>query len=331
MKITFLVNDAADIQPTQTTAMLIQAAVRQGHQVGVTGVSDLACAPDGSPTAQIRWLTQMALSLSALMQTIAKTPPCREPLSESELLFMRTNPARDSSQAPLHSLAIHLARRCQEAGTRVINRPDGLWRAANKLYLLELPEFTRPKTLVSQNPVEILSFIHSLEDAAVIKPLQGTRGSDVFLIKERADANLNQIVEVVLRQGPAMVQRCIPGAAAGDTRVVVFNGQVLTLNGHLAAIQRVPKKGDFRSNLHAGGAAQPGVVTPPMQAVIDAIGPQLVRDGLLFVGLDFIGAQLVEINVFSTGGLRDAERFTGESFTDFVMQQLSHSSALSTI
>ena len=325
MQITFLVNDPTDIQPTQTTALLIEAAVGQGHQVGVTGVGDLACQPQGRPLAQVRWIEAKAADPVALMRLVAQTQPQNTQLWQTDLLMMRTNPARDASRAPAHSLILNLARQCENQGQtiRIINHPDGLIRAATKLYLLELPEFTRPKTFVSQSRADILSFIKNLESPAVLKPLQGTRGNDVFLIKDAQDGNLNQIIDVILRQGPAMAQRCIPGAEAGDTRVVVFNGKVLEIDGEVAAIARVPKSGDFRSNLHAGGAAQPGIVTDEMRKVVTAIGPKLMRDGLFLVGLDFIGAQLVEINVFSTGGLQNAQKFTGKDFCAYIIDELS--------
>lgn len=323
MKITFLVNDPTDIQPTQTTAMLISAAVNQGHVVGVTGVGDLAGHSDGQPWAQIRWLKEKTTNLRRFTQQISEIKPVGVPLTQNDLLYLRTNPAR-GNRAPAHSLALNLARRCQASGVRVINQPDGLTRAATKLYLLELPDFTRPQTLVSQNRADILSFIRALNSPAVLKPIQGTRGNDVFLIDSIQDANLNQIIDVILRQGPVMAQRCIPGAESGDTRVVVLNGKVLEVNDHFAAIQRVPKTGDFRSNIHAGGSAQPGIVTDEMFHVVESIGPKLVSDGLFLVGLDFIGAQLVEINVFSTGGLRDAQKFTGQAFAEAVIEKLTH-------
>ncbi|MDA0267334.1 MAG: hypothetical protein O3A14_10335 [Cyanobacteria bacterium] len=320
MQITFLVNDPGDIQPSQTTAMLMAAAVARGHRVGITGVGDLSCRSDCQPWAQVRFLeVGISPDLAALMGAIAQNPPTAMPLIQTDLLLLRTNPARDLNHTAAHSTALALARHCQSAGVRVINQPDGLIRAATKLYLLEFPEFTRPETLVSQTPAEILDFLQDLNGPAVLKPLQGTRGNDVFVVASPQDKNLRQIIDVIRRQGLVMVQRCIPGAEAGDTRVVVFNGQVLMLNGQPAAIQRVPPQGDFRSNLHAGGRAEPGIVTAAMAKVVAAIGPKLLQDGLFLAGLDFIGSQLVEINVFSTGGLRNAEQFTGEAFASFII------------
>jgi glutathione synthase len=327
MKITFLVNDPTGIQPSQTTAMLIAAAVAQGHQVGVVGVGDLSCRSDGQPWGQVYAVPEggAGLALAQLMAAIAQAAPQAAPLGDLDLLLIRTNPARDLQHAASHQTALALARLAQKQGVRVVNQPDGLIRAASKLYLLELPDFCRPLSLVSQQPQEILRFIQALEGPAVLKPLQGTRGSDVFFVASAADRNLNQIMDVIARQGLVMVQRCIPGVERGDTRVVVLNGEILRLGGEAAAIARIPGAGDFRSNLHAGGRAEPAVITAAMEAVVVAIGPKLVGDGLQLVGLDFMGDQLLEVNVFSTGGLRDAERFTGKSFSDRIVKSLSES------
>jgi glutathione synthase len=328
MHILVVVNDATAIEPSQTTAMLINAALAQGHDLWVSGVGDLGCDPDGRPWAFARPVAAGAHSrspagLAKLVQPLAQSLPLRCWLEEVDLLLLRTNPARDTARGPAHGLALALAQRCAAQGLRVVNHPDGLHKAATKLYLMELPDSCRPRSLVSQSPGEILKFVHSLGGPAVLKPLQGTRGSDVFLIPAPSDPNINQIIEVILRQGPVMAQACIPGAERGDTRVVVMDGKMLSLGGAVAAIRRVPAAGDFRSNIHAGGKAEPGLITDAMVAVVQAIGPKLVADGLRLVGLDFIGAQLVEINVFSTGGLRDAERFTGQDFSAAVMAALT--------
>lgn len=322
MNILFLVNEPASIEPTQTTAMLMGAALQQGHCVGIVGVGELSCRDDGQPWGQVRWLAATFEHLAELVAGVAALPVQAIPLSQMDLLMIRTNPARDLSRTALHQTALALVRLAQNRGVRVVNQPDGLIRAASKLYLLELPAFCRPKTLVSSQPREIGAFIRELDGAAVLKPLQGTRGNDVFFVASAEDRNLNQIVDVIARQGLVMAQQCLPGAERGDMRVVVLNGDILTLGGKAAAIARIPSSGDFRSNIHAGGRAEPGRITAAMAEVVAAIGPKLVADGLFLVGLDFMGDRLLEVNVFSTGGLRDAERFTGQDFAAAVMERL---------
>lgn len=313
----FLVNDVHRIEPTQTTAMLMAAAARR-HRVWVTDVGQLSGHPDGQLRTQAKRVAQSD-RLAQLTGAIAAEPWASLPLNRFDRLIIRTNPARDLPRAPLHQSALAIARLAEDLGITVINRPDGLIRAASKLYLLEMPAFTRPPTLVSQRREEIVAFLGSLGGPGVLKPIQGTRGNDVFFVASAADKNLNQIIGVVSRQGMVMAQGCIPGAEAGDTRVVVLKGEILAIAGKPAAIRRVPGSGDFRSNIHAGGRAEPGEVTPGMAQVVAAIGPKLVSDGLWLVGLDFIGDLLVEINVFSTGGLRDAERYTSAAFAEQVI------------
>jgi glutathione synthase len=329
MRFLFLVNDVNAIAPSQTTAMLIAAAAR-GYSVWVTDVTALSCANHGLPQAYAKNLkVRSEDTLPTLMAQLAHLPWETVPLDRSaiDILFIRTNPARDLARSAAHQTAIAFTRLAQDRGVQVINRPDGLIRAATKLYLLELPAFVRPATLVSQNRAEIVAFIEKLQGPAVVKPLQGTRGSDVFFVASHADKNLNQMLDVILRQGLAMVQSCIPNAEAGDTRVVVLNGQILEIDGQPGAIHRVPSQGDFRSNLHTGGMAKPGVISAEMRQVAAAIGEKLVGDGLLLVGLDFMGGQLLEINVFSTGGLRDAERFTGKAFAEHIIQTFALSAS----
>ena len=320
----FLVNDVHTVQPSQTTAMLITAAA-QHYPVWITQVDALSCRNDGTVWAYAKQvLAKSGETISTVIGATAQQPWQAIALKADtpHILFIRTNPARDLHNSEAHRTALSLTRLAEQQGITVINRPDGLTLAATKLYLLELPTFTRPPTLVSQRPDEAIDFIKHLSGPAILKPLQGTRGKDVFFIASAKDKNLNQIIDVIVRQGPLMAQGYIPGAEAGDTRVLVMNGKVLEMEEQPAAIQRVPNQGDFRSNIHVGAKAAYGTVTEQMRQVVAAIGPKLLNDGLYFVGLDFINAQLVELNVFSPGGLRDVERFTGAAFAERVIQEV---------
>ena len=324
MRFVFLVNDAAGLEAKQTTTMLIAAAARQGFEVFVCGVSNLSCSPEGKPIARARKLSLRTYSsLDTLVKDVALAKGTEIQLAEAEVLMIRTNPARDQGRQWAHAFALRLAAWCKELGVFVVNDPIGLMRASSKLYLLEMPASVRPRTLISQHQQEIIAFIDSLGSPAVLKPLEGTRGNDVFFISSARDNNLNQIIDVILRQSAVMAQAFIPEADKGDTRVVVFNGEILAVDGKMAAIKRVPRTGELRSNIHTGGSAEPGIITNQMRATVDLIGPRLVEDGLVLVGLDFIGDKIIEINVFSTGGFRDAERFEGVPFSEKVIRALA--------
>ena len=323
MKFVFLVNDVTNIEAKQTTAMLIAEAARQGYEVLVSGVTDLSCSSKGKPMAWARKLMMRTYpSLETLVQEIALSKNTEVQLSEVDILMIRTNPARDQNKQWAHSLALRLAEWCKDKGVQVINDPIGLRKATTKIYLLEMPSSVRPQTFISQNHLEIKSFIESLNGPAVLKPLEGTRGTDVFFVTAE-NKNLNQIIDVILRQSAVMIQEFIPEADQGDTRVVVFKGEILSIDDKMAAIRRVPRKGELRSNIHAGGTALPGIVSEKMKDAVHLIGQKLVHDGLHLVGLDFIEGKIIEINVFSTGGFRDAEQFAGVSFSQKVIQEIA--------
>mmetsp|Transcript_36174 Transcript_36174/g.45057 ORF Transcript_36174/g.45057 Transcript_36174/m.45057 type:complete len:395 (-) Transcript_36174:3266-4450(-) len=324
--ITVVVNSPDEVTPAQTTAQIIRVAAERGYTVWVTGVGDLSCSVEGRVLGYVRQLTHTHYeSYQTLVQDIlsqGKKNTMQRPLNESDVVLMRTSPGRDKKRGPLHTSVLTLMRMVRDAGTPVLNDPDGLCRASSKLYLQELPASVKPLTLVSSRPKEIVSFIEGLNGKAVLKPLSGTRGRDVFMVRSAKDPNLLQIIDVILRQGLVMVQSFIPSALEGDTRVLVVNGEILKENGKVAAYRRIPNGSDFRSNLHAGGTTAGAVITPGMRKVVASVGPYLRRDGLFLVGLDFIGDKICEVNVHSPGGTRWASALTGVDFTNRLWDEI---------
>ena len=231
------------------------------------------------------------------------------------------HPARDPLGA--HDTALLLARLARHRGVLVVNDPEGLMRARSKLYLAELAPRFRPETMVSRNPEQLSRFVRSRAQPTVVKPLAGSRGRDVFIV-DGSSRNLRGMADVVTRQDYGVAQSFVPGAEQGDTRVVVLEGNILEHGGFPAAIRRVPASDDFRSNLHAGGRAEPAVISDGQRAAITSLAPLMRRDGLFLVGVDFIGETIIEINVFATGGLRDAERFSGVDFCEVILAALQH-------
>jgi glutathione synthase len=176
--------------------------------------------------------------------------------------------------------------------------------------------------VVTADPQVLLDFIDLTPGRAVLKPLDGTHGRDVFLVDRDHRANTRQIIDVLLREGYAVAQAFVETDRPGDTRVIVVDGRVLEVDGAPAVVRRVPGGSDFRSNVHAGGAPAAGTLTAAMRAAVAAIGPQLRADGLFLTGLDFVGDQIVEVNVSAVGGLADAERFAGAPFTARLVEAL---------
>lgn len=321
MPYAILVNDLDELTLRQTTTMLIHAATRRTEHVWVIAVGTLSCGPLGEVMGQGRQAPPID-SRAAFLTAFKQQPIQSFVLNTVDLVLVRTNPGRDLERAWAHRFALDVLELLEAAGIPVWNKPQGLRRAASKLYLHTLPAAVRPKTLISRDPSQIRAFLADLGGPAVLKPLRGSRGRDVFMVASPEDKNLNQIIDVLARTGTPMVQAFVPEAIAGDTRVVVMDGQILESDGYAAAVRRVPGGSDFRSNIHAGGHPEPAEITPVIRSVVEAVGPRLVEDGLFLVGLDLIGAKVVEVNVFSTGGFHDAERYASIAFTEMVWTAL---------
>lgn len=324
MRSLFLINRLEDLKPQMTSLMLIEAALRRGHEVWICQIAGLGLGADDSVQAmalacpapaaargdaigRAAWLSQLAIGRRE-----------RLPLSDVDRLFIRSNPARDEARSALHRAALELCWLAADRGLVVINHPQGLARAAGKLFLARLPASDRPRMRVSADPQALRAFVEEAGGPSVLKPLAGTRGAGVFRVTP-GDPNLSAILELLCARGPALAQDWAPGAEDGDLRVVLLDGRPLRVDGHWAAIRRRPAAGDFRSNLHAGGQAEPAEPALAQQALLERLGPLLVAEGLSLVGVDLIGAQLVELNVHATGGLFDAERFGGVDFCDPIL------------
>jgi glutathione synthase len=197
--------------------------------------------------------------------------------------------------------------------TLLVNDPRGLRDANEKLYALHFSAFT-PRTLVTADRERILAFMEDVGGAAVAKPLDGAGGAGVMMIAT-GDKNNRAILDLLTFEGRrfAMVQEYLPAVRQGDKRVLLLEGRVL------GAINRVPRADDLRSNIHVGGRVEPTEVTAEERAVVDAIAPRLLQDGLIFVGLDLIGGKLTEVNVTSPTGIQELSRHQGRDVADDVI------------
>ena len=218
---------------------------------------------------------------------------------DADVVLMRQDPPFDMA----YITATHLLEQVQHA-TLVVNDPAEVRNAPEKLFVLRFPDLM-PPTLVTRRLDEAMDF-RARHGAIVVKPLYGNAGTAVFLIDEK-DGNLPALVELfgTTWREPFMVQAFLPSVAEGDKRIVLVDGAVA------GAINRLPKKGEIRSNLAAGGSALPTQLTPREQEICARLGPELKARGLIFVGIDVIGGCLTEINVTSPTGIRAIDRFNG--------------------
>ncbi|WP_164157281.1 glutathione synthase [Sandarakinorhabdus rubra] len=218
---------------------------------------------------------------------------------DSDVVLMRQDPPFDMG----YITATHLLEQVQGA-TLVVNDPAEVRNAPEKLFVLRFPDLM-PPTLVTRSLEEAMDF-RARHGAVVIKPLYGNAGAAVFLIDAK-DGNLPALVELfghVWRE-PFMVQAFLPDVAQGDKRIVLVDGEPA------GAINRLPRAGEIRSNLAAGGSAQPTELTAREREICERLGPELKKRGLIFVGIDVIAGHLTEINVTSPTGIRAIDRFNG--------------------
>ncbi len=248
--------------------------------------------------------------------TVGDTPPRRSMGEESEIrladvdaVFIRKDPPFDIPYL-YATLLLERAR----GRTVLLNDPRGLRDANEKLYGQHFARHM-PKTLVSANRAQIMLFATEVGGRAVIKPLHGAGGAGVMLLRID-DKNAPAICETLTHDGHqlAMVQEFLPAVTAGDKRVLLLDGDVL------GAINRVALASDFRSNIHVGGRVEPCDVTAEERAIIADIAPRLRQDGPFFVGLDFIGGKITEINVTSPTGIQELSKHRGEDMATPVIR-----------
>ncbi len=219
--------------------------------------------------------------------------------SDVDVILMRQDPPFDMAYITATHLLEHV-----EPDTLVVNNPANVRNAPEKLFVTHF-EGLMPPTMISSNVESIEAFRAEHKDI-ILKPLYGNGGAGVFHLKP-GDDNLNSLLEMFteLYREPIMIQAFLPDVRAGDKRIILVDGKPA------GAVNRIPKEGEARSNLHVGGKAAKTELTPREQEICAAIGPALKEQGLIFVGIDVIGDYLTEINVTSPTGLQEINRFNG--------------------
>jgi glutathione synthase len=217
---------------------------------------------------------------------------------EVDVVLMRQDPPFDLG----YITATHLLERIRDE-TLVVNDPAAVRNAPEKVWVLDFARFM-PPTMVTRSLGAARKFLAEHGDI-VLKPLHGFAGGSVFRIT-REGANLSALMELfnATYREPHVLQTFLPEVAEGDKRIVLVDGEVA------GAINRRPGAGEFRSNLAVGGTAEAAELSPTEREICEALGPELKRLGLLFVGIDVIGGKwLTEINVTSPTGIVAIDRF----------------------
>ena len=215
--------------------------------------------------------------------------PEQRALKNFAATLMRKDPPFDME----YVYATYLLETAEREGARVFNRPRAIRDHNEKMAITRFAEFIAP-TLVTRDAQRIRDFFDLHRDM-ILKPLDGMGGTSVFRIRE-GDPNRNVIIETVSQFGArtVMAQRFIPEITDGDKRVLLIAGEAVPYS-----LARIPKAGETRGNLAAGGRGEARPLTPRDREIAAALGPALWAEGLLVVGLDVIGSYLTEVNVTS--------------------------------
>ncbi|HBN88943.1 glutathione synthase [Rheinheimera aquimaris] len=297
---------AINIKKDSSFAMLLQAQQR-GYEIHYMEMADLYLL-EGEARASTKLLSveqnpDKWFSFSS-QQDIA--------LSELDVILMRKDPPFDTE----YIYATYILERAEDEGTLIVNKPQSLRDANEKLYTSWFSQFT-PKTLVSRDAKRLKAFYQSEQDI-ILKPLDGMGGASIFRLKPN-DANVSVIIETLTEHGQryAMAQRYIPQITDGDKRILVVNGKPVPY-----CLARIPASGETRGNLAAGGRGEARPLSESDWQIANAIGPTLKAKGLIFVGLDVIGDKLTEINVTSPTCIREIEAAFPVSITAMLFDEI---------
>ncbi len=326
MRLGVVVNDIRTEWPLYTTTHLAMAATGMGHQVWFIDVGDFALRKDDRTYAAARPVPQRAFrSDEVFLRTLRSVPEEHICVEDLDALLLRNNPNDDTFARPWARIAgIDFGLLAAQAGVIVLNDPAALARSLTKLYLHSFPEDVRPRTLVTRDRKEAKAFIAEEGGYAVIKPLFGHGGRNVFLVRPESGPNVNQMFEAIAREGYVIVQEYLSAAAHGDTRVLLMNAEPLRCKGRIAAVARtrIPGDLDMRSNLTAGGVIARAEVDDQTLQLAARLRPRLIEDGIFLAGIDVAGGKVMEVNIMTPGTLRHAEMLEGVNFSRAVVRAL---------
>lgn len=324
MRIGFIVNDVQSEKANYTTTNLALCASSRGHQVFYMGVGDLAYFSDGLMGAHAHQPENKKFRMpEPFLKNIQDSKKKQINASDLDVLLLRNDPSEDIELRPwAQNSGVIFGQLASKQGVIVLNDPFSLGDAMNKLYFQYFPEKVRPRTVISRDKGDIKDFFKECNHRMILKPLQGSGGRNVFLATKEQSSNLNQMIDAIGRDGYIIAQEYLPMAKNGDVRLFLMNGNPISINGKIAAVHRYQSKEDIRSNLHIGGTAGPAVINETIEELVELIRPKLIQDGMFLVGVDIVGDKLMEVNVFSPGGLYTAGKLNSVDYHTEVIKSI---------
>lgn len=312
MKIAFILDHLDSIKTYKDSSFaMMQKAAARDHQIFTLQQGDLAW-KSGQTVGFARALELTGKSNDNGHRWYRTKEPKEVPLQEFDAILMRKDPPFNME----YVYTTYLLELAENQGARVFNSPRAIRDHNEKLSIAKFPQFTPPTLVTRQEPL-IRNFLSEHHDI-VLKPLDGMGGASVFRINA-IDHNVGVILETLTHYGTrtVMVQRYIPDIAQGDKRILLIAGKPVPYS-----LARIPKPGETRGNLNAGGIGVAQPLTPHDRKIAEAIGPALYDKGLILVGLDVIGDYLTEINVTSPTCMQEINDQTGFNSAEMMVDAL---------
>lgn len=295
-----------NIAKDSTFAMLLEAQQRN-WDLWYMEQPDLSLA-GGEPLARMRRL-QLREDKGCWYSFLEEK---NAPLEELDALLMRKDPPFDME----YVYSTYLLQRAEELGVLVINSPASLRDCNEKLFTAWFPQCC-PPMLVTRDHGRMLDFLAQHRDI-ILKPLGGMGGTSIFRAR-LGDPNTNVIIETLTGNGAcyAMAQKFIPEISEGDKRILMIDGDPVPY-----ALARIPKPGELRGNLAAGGRGKGVELSERDYWIAGQVGPALRARGITFAGLDVIGDYLTEINVTSPTCIRELDAQYGLNISAQLMNRI---------
>ena len=300
MKLAFIIDQLDSIKTGKDSSYaMLREAISRNHQIHVLYQQDIVLVNNqvvgysqslrltDTPDVDGHWYQTGATEIT--------------PLTSFDAILMRKDPPFDME----YVYSTYLLELAEAAGAIVFNSPRGIRDHNEKLAIAQFAQFITP-TLVTSQPHLIRDFLSEHQDI-ILKPMDGMGGASIFRV-HGTDHNLNVILETLTHYGTRtiMAQRFIPAIAEGDKRILLIAGKAVPF-----ALARIPKPGETRGNLAAGGTGKTQLLSRRDQEIAETLGPELMKRGLMLVGLDVIGDYLTEINVTSPTGMQEITKQTG--------------------